>query len=261
MNLTIKTGILKWSVVAVGMCLLGTSVHAAPYVVLKNGKKQAGITIKALRDGSIILETTAGSQKFSKDQVVRAVADRPPEIASAQQKMKAKDFQGAVGDLEKVVTDYRFLQWDIEASKLLMQVYPMVGNHAKVIEMYEALDEADVGPSSQIAYFQALLNQKKYDKLDGLLDKTIASGERSAAAVAQNIRGDIKVAQGDMESAVLDYLKTALVYKSEKEAHPEALYKAAEALEKLRDPRAKDFYQKVLAYPASPYTEKAKQKL
>jgi TolA-binding protein len=116
-------------------------------------------------------------------------------------------------------------------------------------------EEADI----QQAYQRALLGAKQYDKLEGLLNTTIKTGSRLDAARALIARGDIRAAQGQLESAVLDYLRTAVLFESEKDAQPEALFKTAEALKALRDPRAAEFSKKLVdRYPNSPYAQKEK---
>ena len=56
----------------------------------------------------------------------------------------------------------------------------------------------------------------------------------------------------------MDYLRTALLFTAEKEIQPEALYKAAGALDKLNDkPSAKMLRQKLRTlHPNSPYAKR-----
>ena len=57
----------------------------------------------------------------------------------------------------------------------------------------------------------------------------------------------------------MDYLRVVLLYESEKDVQPEALFKTAEALKALRDPRAPEYSKKLVEqYPDSPYAQKAK---
>jgi TolA-binding protein len=72
------------------------------------------------------------------------------------------------------------------------------------------------------------------------------------------VRGDIKLSQANLEGAALDYLRSAILFESEKETLPEALFKAADALEKLRDPRAKELYRRVASeFGGTPWAQKA----
>jgi TolA-binding protein len=72
----------------------------------------------------------------------------------------------------------------------------------------------------------------------------------------------MRVAQNRLEDAVLDYLRTAILFKAQEDVQPEAVFKAAQTLEKLRDQRAKDFYKRVVQdYPGSAYAAQARAKL
>ena len=142
-------------------------------------------------------------------------------------------------------------------------MYGRKGDFAGAVTAYEKLFRTHAASKENnevlFGYFDALLETKEYDKLEPKLDDLIAKGDRGAAAKAQILRGDVKTAQNLIEEAVLDYLRTAILFKSEKDSQPEALFKAAEGLEKLRDERAKDFYRRVVEeYPSSSYAPQSK---
>ncbi|HRT06489.1 MAG TPA: hypothetical protein P5204_12400, partial [Kiritimatiellia bacterium] len=95
------------------------------------------------------------------------------------------------------------------------------------------------------------------DNVDGLANTRFA-------ARAQTMRGDIELEQNHVELAALDYLRTAILFTDVKDAAilGEATFKAAAALEQLRDPRAKDMYKKVVTeYGSSPYAAQARGKI
>jgi TolA-binding protein len=97
--------------------------------------------------------------------------------------------------------------------------------------------------------------------LEPLLNKLIESGARGDAARAQIMRGDVRMAQNQVEAAALDYLRTVVLFESEQASQPEALLKTAQALEKLRDARAKEMYRTLAAkYPSSPQAAEARGK-
>jgi TolA-binding protein len=69
----------------------------------------------------------------------------------------------------------------------------------------------------------------------------------------------MKAAAGQYEEALLDYLRTVLLFKEQAAVLPEATYKTAVALKKLNDPRAADYFQKVTReFPDSEFAEMAK---
>ena len=251
------------------MCvlLLGCIVISeAAYVVTKQGKRIEGTEIRAKATGEIILQTTQGQRNFSKGQYSRAVADNPPQFDRAKQLINERKFDAAVPILESIVKKYRFLEWDNQARVLLPQVYLGKGDFGAAVKAFEELFR--VSPKSKEkedllwGYRDTLIKAGKVAQLEPVLDKVIQGGSRADAARAQIMRGDIRRSQGQLESAALDYLRTVILFEKEKSSQPEALFKAASALEELRDRRYKELYKRLANdYPNSPYASEARAKL
>lgn len=250
---------------ALALALLGSAAHAA-HVITTQGQRIDGTDIRARANGEIILTVGGGTRTFLPGQYLKAVADKPAEIDQAARLVEAKRYDDAIKMLEDVVTKFRFLDWDNQARIMIAVVYGRKGEHAAAVSTYDKLfaaspksrEEADV----IWAYRQALLDAKQYDKLEQQLKEVIASGSRPDAARAQVMRGDIQMSRNQVELAALDYLRTVVLFKNEKTVQPEALLKAADALEKLRDARAKDMYRRVVEdYPSSPQAQTARAKI
>ena len=79
-------------------------------------------------------------------------------------------------------------------------------------------------------------------------------------ATAQVARGDMFKKQGGKTfEALMDYLKTAILFQKVDEVQAEALYKTAQCLEEMRDPRADSFKKKLSDdYPGSTWAAKLK---
>jgi tetratricopeptide (TPR) repeat protein len=241
---------------------------AAPYVVMPNGSRVEGTAIRALANGDINLTTDMGVRAFPKGSYQKAVADKPAEYDQAMAAMAAKKFDDAAKLLEGIVTRYRLLDWDVQAAKELPKALLGKGDAESAVLAYEKLfaiapaekQNADVAWGMR----RAMLQAKQYVKLTGQLDAVAAAGSRPDAARAQIMRGDIQLAQNNVEQAALDYLRTAILFQDVKDAgiQGEAHFKAAAALEQMREPRAKDLYRKVVEqFGASPYAAQAKSKI
>ena len=238
----------------------------AAYVITTTGQRVDGSDIRAKSDGEIILTTVQGTRSFYPGQYAKAVADKPAEIDKAAQLMEAKQYDEAVKLLEDVIVRYRFLDWDNQARALLPKLYAKKGDFAGAIGAYEKLFAASPkskeDADAQWGFRDMLLQAKQYDKLEQQLASVIATGARADAAKAQIIRGDAKMAQNQIEAAAMDYLRTVILYANEKAVQPEALLKAGDALEKLRDARSKEMFKKLVAeYPASPEAATAKTRM
>ncbi len=197
------------------LILLTCSAHAA-YVVTPSGRQINGSKISATADGSIVL-TTAGGQKmtFRKGQYRRAVADKPRELVQAEKLLEDGQGGQAVALLEKVKAEYRFLAWDQRAIGLLGNYYYGAEKFDEAAAEFQALENLDA--TAQEKYRDALIKSGKVAAVLPALEKDIVAGSREAAARAYLLRGDLKAASGDTESARRDWLKVATFFKAQKE--------------------------------------------
>jgi tetratricopeptide (TPR) repeat protein len=166
---------------------------------------------------------------------------KPKDLDNAEKQVAAGNSATAIPLLEKVSKDYFMLKWDKPAIRLLAEAYLKSGETEKAIKICENIGNAD--PTAfylgEIApmYWQALLKANRTAKVEELVLKAIKSGDRVASAFALLMRGDLILATGDTPDNALKalrdgYLRVVLLYRSEKEAVPEALYKAGKCFEK-----------------------------
>jgi len=247
------------------LALLAGMVWATPYVEL-NGKRIPGSKIRVKANGEINLTTDMGIRTFPKG--TKAVADKPAAYDKAVAAYKAKKFDVSAKLLEGIIKEYRSLGWDVQAAKLLPKVLLAQGDSEGAVKAYSKLfllaPEEKKNPDLAWGMRKAMLKAKKYPALLRQLNAVAANGSRIDAARAQIMRGDIQLAQNNVELGSLEYLRTAILFADVKDPaiQGEAHYKAAVALEQLRDPRAKEMYQIVVKkYGASPYAALAKGKL
>ncbi len=260
-----RTRGLRMLVAGLVLGALVQSSLAAPYVILRNGTRKEGSSIRARANGDVILNTEAGQITYSKNQYIRAVADRPPEYGQALQAAQQEDYDKAVDLLEQVVREYRNLEWDLRAQAAIAEVHMRQEEYMKAVSTFEKLfreaeDRKD--GDTQWTYYEALLNAEQFTKLKRELDDIIEDGARDQAARAQVMRGDINRKQGDLEGAAMDYLRTVILFKSQSGAQPEALFKAGKTLQDMRDPRAQKMYQTLLQnYGNSSWAERARAEM
>jgi hypothetical protein len=260
---TMKT-ILIGLAIAVG----AGAALAAPYVVMPNGEKVPGTAIRALANGDINLTTDMGVRTFPKGSYAKAVADKPAEYDQAVAAMSAKKYEDAAKLFAGIVVSHRNLEWDVQASRQLPQALLGKGDAEGAVQAYEKLfllaPAEKQNPDVAWGMRRAMLAAKQYAALIRQLDAVAAAGNRADAARAQTMRGDVQLAQNNVELAALDYLRTAILFTDVRDPvlQGEACFKAAAALEQLRDPRAKDLYKKVVSeYGASPYAAQAQGKM
>jgi outer membrane protein assembly factor BamD (BamD/ComL family) len=244
--------------------LLAGGVQSAPFVVNSAGTKIDGTAIQSSADGTVMLTVPNGQTlTFRPGAYRQAVADKPQEMARVEAMAKSGDLAGATAVLRRVKEQYRFLGWDQRAALMLARAELAQKNFTASAVEYEALfavqPQLKSVPAERANYMQALLGSGRIKEAAALADEDIASGSREAASRAQVVRGDMKAAGGQYEEALLDYLRTAILFREQTSVLPEATYKTAVALRKLNDPRAAEYFQKVMnEFPESEFASKAK---
>lgn len=253
-----------WAAVLLGMVSMSGQ---AAYVVTRQGKRVDGTDIRVRPNGDVVLTTSIGQQTFPAGTYMKAVADQPAEYDQARQLMAREQYDQAIPLLKDIVRAYANLEWDVRALGLLAQASFLSGDYDGAVRSYE--DLFDEMPKDEINsemlwnYRESLYNAGRLDKLELLLNELVERGARDEAARAQVMRGDIKKSRNQLKDAVLDYMRTVILFKNaDEEIVAEAAYKAGETLEAQRDSRAKDMFRIVVEqYPGSTYAAQARQKL
>jgi len=238
----------------------------AQHVILNDGSRVEGTGIRARTNGDVTLTRQGGDVTYTRSQYREAWGPRPAEMDQARQMLEARQFDQAITVLEGVVTGSRFLGWDNEALLMIGRAQSGKGDHAAAVATFDRLFRDNPArrehAATRWAYFASLLGAEQFDRLETLLNDVVARGERVDAARAQVMRGDIKNRRGLTEEALLDYLRTVILFKAATEVQPEALFKAAQALEEMRDPRAREMYQRLVQeFGGSPFAQQARGKL
>jgi tetratricopeptide (TPR) repeat protein len=246
------------------LVFISGAVFAVPFVINSAGTQINGAAIQSSADGTVLLTTLNGQTlTFRPGAYRQAFADKPPEMTQVEAMAKNGELAGAAAILRRVKGQYAFLGWDLRASQMLARVELAQKNFNEAVAEYEALFAAQPQlkkiPAERANYMQALLGAGRIKETAALVDEDIASGSREAAARAQIVRGDMKAAAGQYEEALLDYFRTALLFEDQNAVLPEATYKTAVALKKLNDPRAVEYFQRVITeFPGSEFAELAK---
>ena len=165
----------------------------------------------------------------------------PPKGFGDIAKRAAADPRAATGalrgQLEQIANQYKMLQFDGEAGKLIAEGFLKQNNPNGAIEACKKIitGNKDAGWNSAMApaYWQALLDGNKLAEAQSLLDKGVTSSDPAVAIMACIRRGDLLMKKNEPKLALKDgYLRAVLLYRGPDEARAEALYRAGEAFEK-----------------------------
>jgi len=241
MKTSTHTGV---AALAVALFTASAMAQIAGVITTTEGRKIEGAIKWKVREKTYAITAKGGNVEL--EMAPANISDiqipRPKELDAAIASVQQGNAAAAVPVLEKVAGDYLMLQWDKVATRLLADAYVKAGEADKAIRVCEkviaANPEAAYLGEMAPAYWAALLKSGRVAKVDDLLAKAVKSGNRESSAFALTMRGDVILASGDTnetaKKALRDgYLRVVTLYKSEKAAQPEALYKAAKCFEKL----------------------------
>ena len=176
--------------------------------------------------------------------IERVDVDKPANFDKLVELVSKGQGGGAIAGLQKIVADYKMLNWDKPAGRYLVTAYISAGQNQQAYDAAKAIiDEdktaaytGDLAP----AYWQTLLKTGKTSALDAALKNAATKGDRPAACAATAMRGDIILADGEspanLKKALVEgFLKAYLMYADAECAveRANAAMKAASCFDKL----------------------------
>lgn len=239
------------------------SAQVAGTIYKKKGGKATG-NIRYLPSSKMYEITVRNiAVKVPERDVARLNIRKPAEIDKAAALMAKKQYGPAIPLLKRVQKKYQYLQWDEYALRGLAECYFGSGMHAEGIKMVEKAMQfggSTLSPAVVMKYWDALIKNKEFAKLERSIEKIVATGSRDVAAVAQNKRGDMLKEKGQLQQAAVDgYLRTVVFYEEQKAPREEAAYKAMKVFQDLGQATYADKMRKILQsdYPKGIWTKKA----
>jgi tetratricopeptide (TPR) repeat protein len=239
------------------------SPSLADQLIMKNGQvmEAKSIRYRVSSQEYIVITPDNTTVPVKAALVERAVTPKPANLDALAAGILSKP-EAAIAPLEAIINENAGLDWDNVARDLLGQALVAKKDAKKAVSVYKDIFD-NMAPERvplqwRRHYWDALKNAEMFAVLKADLDKVIAAGSRDTAALAQLMRGDMYKAQGQKTEALYDYLRTVVLYEKTAELQPEAIFKSAELLEELRDPRAAEMKKKLIQeYGSSPYAKKA----
>ena len=231
---------------------LAVGVQAANVVYLTNDKVMQAKSVTwrestqeyrvEMPDGSII--------PFAKNQVDHLEIEKPPDFDKAVKMVATKQFDAAIPVLEEIVTKFKMLMCDNEARRVLAEAYLGKGDPKKAVmtldELFTSVTKAQAPADVLLLYWKALLGAERTSTLNKELEEATAGANREMAAAAMIMRGNMKRQAGQKQDALFDYLRVVILCDQIKSVQPEAIFRAAELMEELRDPRAEEMRKKLV---------------
>jgi hypothetical protein len=230
--------------------ILASSAWAVQGSITANDSEKKGDIRYRARDKMylVTVQRKGGSPieiELKADDVTDISVPKPKDYDKAVEMVQKGQGIAAIGILQKIVTDYKKLNWDLPAGRYLVEAYLQANNPQKAYEAAQGIIRDDKKAAWQgdlaPAYWQSLLKLGKQQQLEALISKAASSGDRHASAAALVLRGDMIIADGgdgrdNLRKALVDgYLRAALMYGEDecKEVRSEAMLKAAKCFDSL----------------------------
>lgn len=236
-----------------------------------SGGPQKGMIRWSARDKAYVITNGGVELQVKATDVDEIDIQKPAGYDEAVEKVNKGTPAAAIPVLEKIVKDYKRLQWDKPAGAALARAYIDSDKADAALKTCQDIISGDATAAYKgelaPAYWSALLALGKTSQLESALDKAFKTGDRYSSGAALLLRGDMILKDGNENAescrkALVDgYLRVALLYKEESVApslRPEALYKAARCFEKLQMSSQADAFRSELkgAYATSPWATK-----
>lgn len=253
----------RYRLVIIGLWVSALFAEAQVAVYLKGiDEPKRGDTLRYVASSKNYILIVGGVQlALPFESVERVEIPKPAAMIEAEKMVTDGRLTSAIPILEELAVDFAVLQWGPKAEALLADAYAKAGHHAKALttysELFKKTPAGDVPFQTRQNYWAAMLGGQRLDALVVELLNAVDHGPRVEAAHAQVMLGDVRRAQNKTQDAFLEYLRASLLFEDVGDVQPEALFKAAEMLDVLRDPRAGDLRKRVVQkYPASEYARK-----
>lgn len=232
----------------------------AAFIVLKNNRKVEGEGLRRNAQGQFVIQTDTGVQAYDRSQVVRAEADRPSAYDQGVQLLKSRKHDEALKIFASLVKKYEGLGWDRRANLMIARTYSRQGKADEALATFKLLPAgAFRNPEVRFLYWDVLMETAEYEPLTKDLNEAVRGRDRQVAGRAQIVRGDMRMKQKQYVRAAINYLRTAELFRKEQELNAEALFKAAAALDEMRDERAAGLREELRSeFPDSEWTGRLK---
>lgn len=231
---------------AAALALPFATMAQAPYVQPTNGDKVVGSSLSSDGTGNLTLKLKGGaSRNFRRGTYRSAWTPKPKEVVAAEATIRKGDMSGALKQLEQAYRKYRYVGWGGYTAYMQAKIYLKTGknNDAERVcrdALRLPLSESESAKLKQ-GLVQSLLAQNKITEAKREI-KNLRTTEPKVAAFVFNVRGDLLQKENKPKEAVLQYLKTILLFdKSVGSVRKEAYVETVKILEELKDNRAKSF--------------------
>lgn len=243
-----KSIFAKLSLVLLSILPAAAFAQGKPFVITGEGNKVYGTELKADRQGNLSLSLEDGrvTRRFKKGTYKGAYVPRPSEVRKLQAAFSQGEFKHIDQNADDVLEEYGYLGW----GDMIMYIRAKVAlDRNKPQEALEYLKRSKEYPPMHDEYnaralAQAYVDLEDYDKAERQIDKVLDDAEKKTVMVEMfNLKGKLRAAQDRDKEAVLEYMKTVLLFdkKSVGDRYEQARKSMVELMKDMNDRRYQNF--------------------
>lgn len=235
----------KW-MVAIAALLLGAIIHAQRqdcYVIRADNQRirareitaDANGNLSVNVDGNLKMPLRWGSYRL-------AMIPKPKEVEELEKLFDADNFDEVIKTAPAIFDQYKYLGWADTIAALQCESFLALGKPGEASAIFQ---NARKFPAENMQKFQRvllleMLAKKEFDRVENELKRMILDKDDSKAAFAFNMKGQLYEAKGQKREAILEYLKTVILFEGKgklKRERDVAKQKAVALMKELKDPR------------------------
>lgn len=188
-----------------------------PYVTNTAGVRVLGVNLTADKDGNLQLQLEAGgpATTYRSGTYRFAYVPKPPDVERLEQAYGQGQADIVVQHAGNVFEKFKFLGWGDRISYIEGMVHVDRNDFNKAKEIFErglrfrGLFAQDLTKGMVLT----MIGLNRAGEVKDEVDRMVKAGDDATAAFAFNARGRILAQEGKKQDAVLEYLKTLLLFK------------------------------------------------
>ena len=164
------------------------------------------------------------------------------EVEELEKLFDADNFDEVIKTAPAIFDQYKYLGWADTIAALQCESFLALGKPGEASAIFQ---NARKFPAENMQKFQRvllleMLAKKEFDRVENELKRMILDKDDSKAAFAFNMKGQLYEAKGQKREAILEYLKTVILFEGKgklKRERDVAKQKAVALMKELKDPR------------------------
>ncbi|MCF7853587.1 MAG: CDC27 family protein [Candidatus Pacebacteria bacterium] len=234
------------------LCVSGTAALAADsFVVTNDGRRIEADSIRADNQGTLELRIGGATQSMRRGNYRKVFTPKPKPVELLEKAVAQGRYDIVRDKAPEVFDSYKYLGWGGHVATLHGQAYLENDNPERALQLFNQGDEyakIQVNADEQMAYLnkgkaEALLDLNRTEQALNILGNLKTADSDELAAFSFNASGRLLAEQGKKKEAVLEYLKTVLLFEPDTvpRERKEAKEQVVKLLKEMGDPRYEKF--------------------